>query len=175
MSGLFGAQQSSIFKTEFKDILEQIPITTQGFAALKKELERLKTVERPENIRAIEVARAHGDLSENAEYHAAKERQSFLEGRIGEISYKVGNAKVIDPETVPKDVVRFASRVLVENLDSEEEVEYMIVGADEADIKQGKISVSSPLGAALIGKVPGDEAVVQAPGGKRIYEILEIL
>ena len=121
------------------------------------------------------MARAHGDLSENAEYHAAKERQSFLEGRIGELSYKVGNAKVIDPNTVPKDVVRFASRVLVENLDSEEEVEYMIVGADEADIKQGKISASSPLGAALIGKEPGEEAVVQAPGGKRIYEIIDIL
>jgi len=155
--------------------LDQIPITTQGYAALKKELERLKTVERPENIKAIEVARAHGDLSENAEYHAAKERQSFLEGRIGEISYKVGNAKVIDPETVPKDVVRFASRVVLENLDSEEEVEYMIVGADEADIKQGKISVSSPLGSSLIGKEPGEEAVVQAPGGKRIYEIIDIL
>ena len=143
--------------------MDQIPITTQGYEALKKELERLKTVERPENIKAIEVARAHGDLSENAEYHAAKERQSFLEGRIGEISYKVGNAKVIDPETVPKDVVRFASRVVVENLDSEEEVEYMIVGADEADIKKGKISASSPLGAALIGKEPGEEAIVQAP------------
>ncbi len=155
--------------------MDQIPITTQGYAALKKELERLKTIERPENIKAIEVARAHGDLSENAEYHAAKERQSFLEGRIGEISYKVGNAKVIDPDSVPKDVVRFASRVVLENLDSEEQVEYMIVGADEADIKQGKISVSSPLGSALIGRVPGDEAIVQAPGGKRIYEIIEIL
>ncbi len=155
--------------------MDQIPITTQGFAALKKELERLKTVERPENIKSIEVARAHGDLSENAEYHAAKERQSFLEGRIGEISYKVGNAKVIDPDDVPKDVVRFACRVVLENLDSEEEVEYMIVGADEADIKKGKISVSSPLGSALIGKEPGDEAIVQAPGGKRIYEIIAIL
>jgi len=155
--------------------LDQIPITTQGYAALKKELERLKTVERPENIKAIEVARAHGDLSENAEYHAAKERQSFLEGRIGEISYKVGNAKVIDPASVPKDVVRFASRVVLENLDSEERVEYMIVGADEADIKEGKISVSSPLGSSLIGKEPGDEAIVQAPGGKRIYEIIDIL
>jgi len=155
--------------------LDQIPVTTQGFAALKKDLERLKTIERPENIKAIEVARAHGDLSENAEYHAAKERQSFLEGRIGEISYKVGNAKVIDPADVPKDVVRFASRVVIENLDSEEEVEYMIVGADEADIKKGKISVSSPLASALIGKEPGEEAIVQAPGGKRIYEIIDIL
>jgi len=155
--------------------LEQIPITTQGYAALKKELERLKTTERPENIKAIETARAHGDLKENAEYHAAKERQSFLEGRIGEISYKLGNAKVIDPSTVSKDAVRFANTVRVENLDSEEKVEYMIVGPDEADIKKGKISVSSPLGSALIGKKPGDEAVLQAPGGKRVYEVLEIL
>jgi len=155
--------------------LEQIPITKQGYAALKKELEKLKTIDRPDNIKAIEVARAHGDLSENAEYHAAKEKQSFLEGRIGEIGYKLGNAKVIDPDTVGKDAVRFACRVLVENIDSEEESEYMIVGPDEADIKLGKISVSSPLGSALIGKKPGDEAIVQAPGGKRIYEILEIL
>ncbi len=150
-------------------------MTRQGYEALKQELARLKRVERPANIKAIETARAHGDLSENAEYHAAKERQSFLEGRIGEISYKLGVAKVIDPESVPKDVVRFASRVLVENLDSEEETEYLIVGPDEADIKQGKISVSSPLGSALIGKQPGDEAVVRAPGGKRVYEIIDIL
>lgn len=155
--------------------MEQIPITKEGYAALKKEFERLKTIERPENIRAIEVARAHGDLSENAEYHAAKEKQSFLEGRIGEIGYKLGNAKIIDPATVAKDCVRFACRVLVENLDSEEEMEYMLVGPDEADIKKGKISVSSPLGSALIGKKPGDEAIVQAPGGKRIYGIIDIL
>ncbi len=155
--------------------MEQIPITRQGYDALKQELARLKREERPANIKAIETARAHGDLSENAEYHAAKERQSFLEGRIGEISYKLGVAKVIDPDVVPKDVVRFASRVLVENLDSEEQVAYMIVGPDEADIKQGKISVSSPLGSALIGKRPGDEAVLQAPGGKRMYEIIDIL
>ncbi len=155
--------------------MEQVPITKEGYAALKKELERLKTTERPETIRAIETARAHGDLSENAEYHAAKERQSFLEGRIGELSYKLGNAKIIDPATVPKDTVRFASKVRLENLDSEERMEYMIVGPDEADIKQGKISVSSPLGSALLGKKPGEEAVLQAPGGKRVYEILEII
>lgn len=155
--------------------MEQIPFTKQGYEALKKELERLKTTERPENIKAIETARAHGDLSENAEYHAAKERQSFLEGRIGELSYKLGNARIIDPLTVPKDTVRFASRVRVENLDSEEEVEYMIVGPDEADIKKGKISVSSPLGTALLGKKPGEEAVLQAPGGKRVYEVIDII
>jgi len=150
-------------------------MTRQGYEALKQELTRLKRVERPANIKAIETARAHGDLSENAEYHAAKERQSFLEGRIGEISYKLGVAKVIDPDLVPKDVVRFASRVLVENLDSEEQMAYLIVGPDEVDIKQGKISMSSPLGSALIGKRPGDEAVLQAPGGKRMYEIIDIL
>ena len=155
--------------------MEQIPITKQGYATLKKELERLKTVERPENIKAIETARAHGDLSENAEYHAAKERQSFLEGRIGEIGYKLGTARVIDPATVSKDFVRFANTVLVENLDSNEEIQYMIVGEDEADISKGKISASSPLGSALIGKEPGDEAIVQAPGGKRTYEIIDIL
>ena len=155
--------------------MEQIPITKQGFEALKKELERLKTIERPENIKAIETARAHGDLSENAEYHAAKERQSFLEGKIGEIGYKLGSARVIDPATVAKDCVRFANTVIVENLDSQEEIQYMIVGQDEADIKKGKISVSSPLGAALIGKEPGEEAIVQAPGGKRVYEVIEIL
>lgn len=155
--------------------MEQIPITKQGYDALKKELEKLKTIDRPATIKAIETARAHGDLSENAEYHAAKERQSFLEGRIGEIGYKLGNAKVIDPSTVSKDVVRFATTVLVENVDSEEESTYMIVGQDEADIKKGKISVSSPLGQALIGKEPGQEAVVNAPGGKRIYEIIDIL
>ncbi|MFO7989132.1 MAG: transcription elongation factor GreA [Thermodesulfobacteriota bacterium] len=155
--------------------MEQIPMTRQGYEALKQELTRLKRVERPANIKAIETARAHGDLSENAEYHAAKERQSFLEGRIGEISYKLGVAKVIDPDSVPKDVVRFASRVLVENLESEEQIAYLIVGPDEADIKQGKISMSSPLGSALIGKRPGDEAVLQAPGGKRMYEVIDIL
>ncbi|MCP4022823.1 MAG: transcription elongation factor GreA [Desulfobacteraceae bacterium] len=155
--------------------MEQIPITPEGYDALKTELARLKTVERPENIKAIEVARAHGDLSENAEFDAAKEKQSFLEGRIGELSYKIGNAKIIDPNSVAKDCVRFACKVLVENLDSEEEIEYMIVGPDEADIDQGKISVSSPLGNALLGKKPGDEASLQAPGGKRTYEIIDIL
>lgn len=155
--------------------MEQIPITKQGYATLKKELEKLKTVDRPENIKAIETARAHGDLSENAEYHAAKERQSFLEGRIGEIGYKLGSARVIDPAKVPKDSVRFANTVLVENLDSQEEITYMLVGQDEADIKKGKISVSSPLGRALIGKEPGEEAIVQAPGGKRVYEVIDIL
>ena len=147
----------------------------EGMKKLKDELDHLEHVERPRVSNDIAEARDKGDLSENAEYHAAKERQSFLEGKIGELSYRLGNAKIIDPATVPKDVVRFACKVLVENLDSEEEVEYMIVGPDEADIKKGKISVSSPLGNALLGKKPGDEAEIQAPGGKRVYEIIDIL
>ena len=155
--------------------MEQIPITIKGFQALKKELEKLKTVDRPENIKAIETARAHGDLSENAEFDAAKDRQSFIEGRIGELGYKIASAKVIDPDTVPKDCVRFASKVLLENLDSEEEVEYMLVGQEESDISKGRISVSSPLGRALLGKKTGDEVVLQAPGGKRTYEVIDIL
>jgi len=155
--------------------LDRIPITKQGYEALNAELKRLKSVDRPENIKAIATARAHGDLSENAEFHAAKEKQSFLQGRIGEIGYKLANAEVIDPATINKDSVRFSCKVLVENIDSEEEVEYQIVGEDEANIKEGKISVSSPLGKALIGKKPGDEVVVQAPGGKRVYEVIDIL
>ncbi|WP_041274017.1 transcription elongation factor GreA [Desulforapulum autotrophicum] len=155
--------------------MDQIPITIEGYAALKEELQRLKTIERPQNIKAIEIARAHGDLSENAEFDAAKDRQSFIEGRIGELGYKIASAKIIDPATVSKDCVRFASRVVIENLDSGEEVEYMIVGQEESDIHKGKISVSSPLGMALLGKQPGDEIVIQAPGGKRNYEIVDIL
>ncbi|MEA2061775.1 MAG: transcription elongation factor GreA [Thermodesulfobacteriota bacterium] len=155
--------------------MEQIPITPEGYEVLKKELQRLKTIERPENIKAIETARAHGDLSENAEYDAAKEKQSYLEGRIGELGYKLSNAKIIDPSKISKDVVRFASRVVLENLDSDEEVEYMLVGQDESDIEKGKISITSPLGQALIGKKPGDEIIIQAPGGKRSYELVDIL
>ncbi len=153
----------------------KIPITKDGYNALKEELERLKRVERPKNIKAIEDARAHGDLSENSEFHAAKDKQSFLEGRIGEIGYKLANAQIIDPETVPKDCIRFASTVIVENIDSEEAVQYQLVGQDEADIKKNKISVSSPLGKVLLGKKVGDEAVFMAPGGKRTYEIVDII
>ncbi len=155
--------------------MDQIPITVEGFDALKQELTRLKTIERPEVIKAIETARSHGDLSENAEFDAAKDKQSFIEGRIGELGYKIANAKVIDPDSVPKDCVRFATKVLLENIDSGEEVEYMIVGQEESDIKKGRISISSPLGTALLGKRPGDEVVIQAPGGKRNYEIIDIL
>ncbi len=155
--------------------MERTPITKEGYQTLKRELERLKTVDRPENIQAIEEARAHGDLSENAEYHAAKDRQGFIEGRISQLQYKIASADVIDVTTVPKDRVVFASRVLLENVDTEENVEYQIVGPDESDIDQGRISMLSPLGKAMLGKKPGDEIVLDAPGGKRFYELVEIL
>ena len=154
--------------------MERIPITRQGFEALKKELEKLKKVERPLNIKAIEEARAHGDLSENAEFEAAKERQAFIETRINELQMKLGNADIIDPDKLSRDRAVFGSRVVLENLDTGENVEYQLVGPDESDIKQGRISVSSPLGRALIGHEPGHEVVMEAPGGKRCYEILEI-
>jgi transcription elongation factor GreA len=155
--------------------LERVPVTKEGYEALKKELENLKRVERPQNIKAIEEARAHGDLSENAEFAAAKERQGFIEGRIGELGFKLGNADIIDPDKLPKDRVVFACRVLLENLDTGEEVTYQLVGPDESDISQGRISISSPLGKALLGKKPGAELTVQVPGGKRVYELVEIL
>ncbi len=142
---------------------------------LKAELEQLKTVERPQNIKAIEEARAHGDLSENAEFAAAKERQAFLEVRIGELGHKLGNADIIDPDENPKDHAVFAARVILENLDSGESVEYQLVGPDESNIEEGRISITSPLGKAIIGKKKGDEIVLQAPAGKRCYELIEIL
>jgi transcription elongation factor GreA len=156
-------------------MLERIPITKQGYTVLKNELSALKSVERPKAIKAIEVARAHGDLSENAEYDAAKERQGFIEGRISELEFKLASADIIEPDNIPKDKAVFASTVLLENTDTGEEVRYQLVGQEESDIDQGKISVSSPLGKAIIGKKPGDEVVLQAPGGKRIYELVEIL
>jgi len=155
--------------------LDRIPITITGFETLKKELELLKSVERPANIKSIEVARAHGDLSENAEYDAAKERQAFLEGRINDLTFKIANADVIDPDDIAKDRVVFASKMILENIDTGDEVTYQLVGQDESDIEKGKVSITSPIGKALLGKVPGDEIVVQAPGGKRSYELVEIL
>lgn len=153
----------------------KVPITRAGYEALKRELEHLKAVERPQNIKAIEEARAHGDLSENAEFDAAKDRQSFLEGRISELGYKLSNAEIIDPERLPKDRAMFGSRVLLENVDTGEEITYQLVGTDESNIKNGKISISSPLGRAIIGKKPGEEVLLQAPGGKRCYELVDIL
>jgi transcription elongation factor GreA len=155
--------------------LDRIPVTPEGYEALKKELENLKRVERPQNIKAIEEARAHGDLSENAEFEAAKDRQGFIEGRIGELGFKLANADVIDPDKLPKDRAVFGTKVLLENIDTGEEVEYQLVGPDESDIGNGRISVSSPLGRAILGKKPGDELTLEVPGGKRIYELVNIL
>lgn len=155
--------------------MERIPISVEGYKMLKAELVHLKSVERPANIKAIEEARAHGDLSENAEFDAAKERQAFIEGRVAELGYKLGNADIIDPDKLPKDKAMFGSRVVLENLDSGEEVTYQLLGPDESDIAKGSISVASPLGRAMIGKAPGDEIVVEAPGGKRTYELIDII
>lgn len=155
--------------------MERVPITPAGYEKLKQELSNLKSVERPQVIEAIEVARAHGDLSENAEFDAAKERQAYIEARISDLSYKVNAADVIDPETLPKDRAVFASRVLLENIETGEEVEYQLVGPEESDIDQGRISISSPLGRAIVGRCPGDEIKISAPGGERLYELVEIL
>jgi transcription elongation factor GreA len=152
-----------------------IPLTVRGAELLRQELHRLKHVERPSVINAISEARAQGDLSENADYDAAKERQGFIEGRILELESKLSNAQVIDPKTVNADGrVVFGSTVDLEDLDAGKQVTYQIVGDAEADIAQGLISVSSPIARSLIGKSPGDVAVVQAPGGRREYEILDV-
>jgi len=152
-----------------------IPLTLRGAELLRQELQRLKSVERPNVIQAIADARAQGDLSENAEYDAARERQGFLEGRIAEIESKLANAQVIDPRKLEADGrVVFAATVDLEELSSGEKVRYQIVGDDEADIKEGRISVSSPIARALIGREVGDVAEVRAPGGTREYEVLGI-
>jgi transcription elongation factor GreA len=154
--------------------VERIPVTPEGYEAIRRELENLKRVERPKTIRAIEEARAHGDLSENAEYAAAKERQGFIEGRINELGYKLTVLEVIDPDTLTKERAVFGSRVRLENTDTGQDVEYQLVGPDESDLEKGRLSIVSPLGRAVLGKKPGDELVVEVPGGKRTYELVEI-
>lgn len=150
-------------------------MTMQGAEALREELHQLKSVERPRIIKAIAEAREHGDLRENAEYHAAKEQQSFVEGRIAEIERKLSNAEVIDVTTLNAGgKVIFGATVDLLSLETDEAVTYQIVGDDEADIKQAKISISSPIARALIGKEAGDVATVNAPGGEKEYEIVEI-
>ena len=151
--------------------MDRVPVTRQGFEALKKDLENLKRIERPQNIKAIEEARAHGDLSENAEYAAAKDRQSFIERRIGELEFKLANIDIIETDKLPKDRAVFGSKVVLENIETGEDVSYQLVGPDESDIENGRISVSSPLGKAIIGRKPGDELTLQVPGGK-LVEIL---
>ncbi|HZN25700.1 MAG TPA: transcription elongation factor GreA [Burkholderiales bacterium] len=155
--------------------MSKIPLTVKGAEKLRAELQELKGVQRPAIITAIAEARSHGDLSENAEYAAAKERQSFIEGRIAELERKLGNAQIIDPTLLHADGrVVFGATVHLEDVESGETVTYQIVGDDEGDIKDGKISISSPLARALIGKTSGDVAEVQAPGGVREYEILDV-
>jgi transcription elongation factor GreA len=152
-----------------------VPMTVLGAEKLRQELQRLKAVERPAVINAISEARAQGDLSENAEYDAAKEKQGFIEGRIAEVEGKLSSAQIIDPkDLVNEDRVVFAATVDLEEVNSGEKVTYQIVGDDEGDIKEGKITVSSPIARALIGKHEGDVAVVKAPSGDREYEVLEI-
>ena len=155
--------------------MSKIPLTLNGAERLRVELHRLKTVDRPNVITAIAEARSYGDLSENAEYDAAKERQGFIEGRIAEIEAKLASAQIIDPKLLDADGrCVFGSTVDIEDQDSGEQVTYQIVGEDEADIKDGKISVNSPIARALIGKYVGDVAQVQAPGGLREYEVLDV-
>jgi len=155
----------------------KVPLTVAGVEKLKAELQRLKSVERPNVIAAIAEARSHGDLSENAEYDAAKEKQAFVEGRIAELEGKLSNAQIIDPKTLEATAegrVVFGATVELEDLDAGSQVTYQIVGDEEADLKNGKISVSSPIARALIGKYAGDVAEVMAPGGVREYEVLDV-
>jgi transcription elongation factor GreA len=154
--------------------MEKVPMTAGGYTALDEELKRLKTLERPSVIAAISEARAHGDLSENAEYHAAKERQGWIEGRIAEIEDKIARAQIIDVSRLSGSQVKFGATVTVIDEDTEDEGRYQIVGEHEADVKQGRISLSSPLSRAMIGKEVGEVVEVNTPGGVKAYEILKV-
>lgn len=155
--------------------MSKTPLTVHGADKLREELNELKTIKRPAVITAIAEAREHGDLKENAEYHAAREQQSFIEGRIQDIEAKLSNAQIIDVKTLNANgKIVFGATVDVEDLDKEEEFTYQIVGEDEADVKQGKISVTSPIARCLIGKEEGDVAVLDAPGGQRELEVIEV-
>lgn len=156
-------------------MIQRVPISKTGHVRLRDELDRLHKFERLEVIKAIEVARAHGDLKENAEYHAAKERQSFIEGRILELKDKLGRAEIIDCTQVGTEKVVFGTVVSVVDLDSDEELSYQLLGPEEANIKENRISVLSPLGGAMLGKSVGDDVSVKTPGGVRQLEILEII
>lgn len=154
--------------------MDKIPMTPQGYEALESELKRLKTEERPSVIRAIAEAREHGDIAENAEYHAARERQSFIEGRLAELEDVISRAEVIDISKLSGDVVRFGAAVVLADEDTEEQISYRLVGSYEADASAGLLSVTSPLGRALIGKSLGDEVEVSTPKGHKTYEIIDI-
>lgn len=149
-------------------------MTPEGYQKLQENLEKLLKIERPQNIRDIAEARSHGDLSENAEYHAAKERQSFIEGRIRELQNKLALAHVIDPSRINQDKIAFGAKVKLMDTETDEEKVFTLVGTDEADVKSGKISISSPVGKSLIGKAIGDVVTVKAPAKTMEYEILEI-
>ena len=155
--------------------MDKLPMTSRGLERLQEELKNLKTVERPSVIRALEEARAHGDLSENAEYHAAKERQAFIEGRVGELEDKISRAEVIDISKLSGNVVRFGATVTLVDEDTEDKSTYQIVGADEGDIAKGLLSISAPLARALIGKTKGDSVEVNTPGGSKAYEITRVV
>jgi transcription elongation factor GreA len=154
--------------------MKKYPITLEGLKKLHAELEHLLKVQRPKNIKDIAEARAHGDLSENAEYHAAKERQSFIEGRIIELQQKIGLAEVIDTSRITQSKAAFGARVKVLDTGSDEEYVFRLVSAEEADVKSGKISIASPVGRALVGKEVGDTAVIKAPARTIEYEVLEV-
>ncbi len=155
-------------------MVKRTPITPEGYQKLQEELERLLKVDRPKNIKDIAEARAHGDLSENAEYHAAKERQSFIEGRIHELQAKLAVAEVIDPSRINQSRVAFGATVKVFDAEADEKHVFTLVGPDEADVRNGKISINSPVGKSLLGKEVGDTVVVRAPAKTMEYEILEI-
>ena len=154
--------------------MDKFPMTPEGLARLEDELRRLKIDERPAVIRAIATAREHGDLSENAEYHAARERQGFIEGRVAELEDIVSRAEVIDASKLSGDVVRFGATVMLADLDTDAETNYRVVGSHEADIAKGRISVTSPLGRALIGKTIGDTVEVTTPRGSKAYEVVKV-
>lgn len=154
--------------------MQKIPMTATGYQRLEAELKHLKTVERPNVIRAISEAREHGDLSENAEYHAAKERQGWIETRVLELEDKLRRAEVIDVSKLSGDKVKFGATVVLADEDTDEEATYQIVGADEADIKSGLLSITSPLARALVGKAEGESVEVAAPGGSKAYEIVSV-
>jgi transcription elongation factor GreA len=154
--------------------MDKNPITPEGYTKLREELNNLRSVERPKVIQMIATAREHGDLSENAEYHAARDRQSFIEGRVKDLENKLALAEVIDPTKLSGSRVAFGATVKLSNTQTDEEVAYRLMGADEADLEKGSISVTSPLARSLIGKEVGDEVKVRMPGGERTYEILEV-
>ena len=154
--------------------MEKAPMTADGYSRLEQELKTLKTVERPNVIKAIAEAREHGDLSENAEYHAARERQSFIEGRVAELEDMLARAEVIDPSSLSGDTVKFGAKIELADEDTDEESTYQIVGQYESDIKNGLLSISAPLARALIGKQVGDSVEVTTPGGSKSYEILSV-